>query len=187
MSSGIEELNVELGGDVAEYPSQPITISILKGILTPVVQENVNFVNALLVAKERGIKVKQSFISESSDYTNLISIRVASHRDSWEVHGSIFGKKEPLIVRVNQFNLEAHPEGNIILVLAEDRPGVIGSIGIEMGENNINIAHMEFGREKVGGKSLLFLNIDSEAPAEVLAKLKELPNINSVRQLKIEI
>lgn len=181
----IEEVLIEYHGEVAEYGTKPITISALKGLLTPFVGETVNFVNASVMARERGIKVVESIKEGPEDFTSLIALTVKSKMEQNYIAGTIFGKKELRIVKLNDFFIEAIPEGHILLVNNYDRPGVIGNIGKTLGSRNINIATMQFGRDQMGGRAISLLHLDSPLPPGMLGEILRLPNIISVRQIQL--
>ncbi len=157
----IEEVLIEYQGEVVEYGTKPITISVLKGLLTPFVGETVNFVNAPIMARERGIRVTESFSETSEDFASLIALTVRSKMEQNYIAGTLFGRKELRIVRLNDFLIEALPEGYILLVNNYDRPGVIGNIGMALGTRDINIATMQFGRDRMGGMAISLLHLDS--------------------------
>ena len=182
---GIREVAIEYCGQVAEINVAPVTLALLKGLLARQVGEEVNYVNALLIAKERGIRVMENKTSTAENFTSLIRLKVKTLKAESQVAGTIFGKKDPRIVQVNQFFIEAIPEGPMLLLHALDQPGVIGNIGVTLGKNGVNIGRMQFGRELKEGRALVLLNTDSQVSNEVLEKLHALPNIISVCQLII--
>lgn len=181
----IEEVLIEYQGEVVEYGTKPITISVLKGLLTPFVGETVNFVNAPIMARERGIRVTESFSETAEDFASLIALTVRSKMEQNSIAGTLFGRKELRIVRLNDFLIEALPEGYILLVNNYDRPGVIGNIGMALGTRDINIATMQFGRDRLGGMAVSLLHLDSPLPTGMLGEILRLPNIISVRQIKL--
>ena len=181
----IEEVLIEYHGEVLEYGTKPITISVLKGLLTPFVGETVNFVNAPVMAKERGIRVTESVSEEGEDFTSLIALTVRSKMEQNYIAGTLFGRKELRIVKLNDFLIEALPEGYILLVNNYDRPGVIGNIGTALGSRNINVATMQFGRDRMGGMAISLLHLDSPLPPGMVGEILRLPNIISVRQIKL--
>ncbi|MGO8988811.1 MAG: phosphoglycerate dehydrogenase [bacterium] len=181
----IEEVLIEYYGEVVEYGTKPITISVLKGLLTPFVGETVNFVNAPIMAKERGIKVTESTRAVTEDYASLIAITARSKMERNYIAGTLFGRKELRIVKLNDFFIEAIPEGHILLVNNYDKPGVIGNIGNALGSRNINIATMQFGRDQMGGKAISLLHLDVPLPAGMVGDILRLPNIISVRQIQL--
>jgi len=181
-TTGMEEILVEYSGQVSESNTDPMTVAFLKGLLGTGVEEGVNFVNAPILAKERGIQVTENKTSTAGDYSSLIQVKIKTPGETVRVAGTIFGKKEPRVVRVNQFTLEAIPEGHMLLVNTNDRPGVVGNIGTTLGESGINIGQMQFGRELKEGKSLVVLNTDQRVNGEVVEKLRRLPNVLSVHR-----
>jgi D-3-phosphoglycerate dehydrogenase / 2-oxoglutarate reductase len=183
--SSITEVSIEMRGDASEINSAPITIAVLKGILTPILQETVNFVNAPFIAKERGIEVKEVKSKDSGDYQSLLAVRLKSPQQEIYVAGTLFSKKEPWILRVDNFNVEVVPEGVMLFMHNNDKPGVIGNIGNLLGQKGINIARMHFGRESAGGRAVSVVNIDAPADNELLAEIRKLPNILDVKVINI--
>jgi D-3-phosphoglycerate dehydrogenase len=181
----IEEVVIEYHGDVVEYGTKPITISVLKGLLTPFVGETVNFVNAQVMAKERGIRITESTSAKAEDFASLIAITARSKMEQNYIAGTLFGRKELRIVKLNDFFIEAIPEGYILLVNNYDKPGVIGNIGAALGNRNINIATMQFGRDRMGGNAISLLHLDTPLPPGMLGDILRLPNIISVRQIQL--
>jgi D-3-phosphoglycerate dehydrogenase len=155
----------------------------LKGLLTPYVGETVNFVNAQVMAKERGMRITESTSANAEDFASLIAITTRSKMEQNYIAGALFGRKELRIVKLNDFFIEAIPEGHILLVNNYDRPGVIGNIGTALGSRNINIATMQFGRDQMGGNAISLLHLDAPLPPGVLGEILRLPNIISVRQI----
>jgi len=179
----IEEILIEYHGELGAYGTKPITTSILKGLLTPFVGETVNFVNAPIMAKERGIRVIESVSESAEDFASLIGLTVRSKMEQNYIAGTLFGRKELRIVKLNDFFIEALPEGYILLVSNYDRPGVIGNIGMALGSRNINIATMQFGRDRMGGMAISLLHLDSPLPPGMLGEILRMPNIISVQQI----
>jgi D-3-phosphoglycerate dehydrogenase len=179
----IEEVQIEYHGEVVQFGTQPITISILKGLLTPYVGETVNFVNAQVMAKERGIRITELTSTKAEDFASLIALTVKSKMEQNYIAGTLFGRKELRIVKLNDFFIEAIPEGHILLINNYDKPGVIGNIGAALGNRNINIATMQFGRDRMGGNAISLLHLDVPLPPGMLGDILRLPNIISVRQI----
>lgn len=181
----VTEITVEFRGAAAEINTAPVTIAAIKGFLTPILNETVNFVNAPIIAKERGIEVKEIKSSDAGDYNSMIALRIKEKGRESYVAGTLFSKKDPRIVLINGFKVEIVPEGELLLIYNNDKPGVIGSIGSLMGKNNINIARMHFGRESAGGMAISVVSIDSVPSPEVIEEVKRLPNILSVKQISL--
>lgn len=181
----IEELSVEYKGSVAQYGVSPITVSILRGLLTPYMGEVVNFVNASILAKERGIRVRESRSSSAEDFASTVTITAMGKEARNIVAGALFGTKDFRIVKINDFLIEAVPQGNMLLIQNYDRPGVIGSIGTALGKRNINIATMQFSRDRMGGNAISLLHVDSIISREVTEELSRLPNVISVKHIEL--
>jgi D-3-phosphoglycerate dehydrogenase len=162
----------------------PLTVAALKGLLDPILDIPVNYVNAPLIARERRIRVVESKTSRSEDFTSLISIKVRTKLQEKIVAGTIFGKEEPRFVRVNGFSLDAIPEGHVLVIENYDKPGAIGMMGTLLGKRNINIARMHLGRESIGGRAIAFINVDSRVPEDVIVEFSGLPQIISVIQVE---
>lgn len=185
VSGGIKEVAVEYSGEILNYNVAPITISLLKGLLTPILSEGVNYINAPFVAKERGIRVVEAKSSEVKDYKSMISVVVKTAKETMFAAGAIFGREEPRIVRINKFTVEAIPEGRMLVLYNNDKPGVIGNIGTTLGENGVNIARLHLSREQVDGQAMVVLGTDSVVSPELLDKLRKLPNMISVTELEM--
>ncbi len=148
-------------------------------------EESVNEVNAPFIAKERGIEYRESKMSEAADFTSLITLRARGEGGEHLVAGTLFGKKEPRLVKINEYRVETVPEGTILLVDTWDKPGVIGNIGTTLGTKEINIGNMHFGRDTEGGKSLCILHLDSVPSEEVIEEIARLPNVLSVKLVQL--
>ena len=180
-----KEIHVEYGGDVQQYNIAPLTLAVLKGILTPIMESAVNYVNAPLVARERGIKVVESKSSRTSDFANYITVKADTGAKRVEVEGVVFGSKHPRIVRVDDFYLEAVPEGFILILRNRDVPGVVGTVGTLLGNNGINIAGMELGRSEKGGNAISFIHVDEAVTKKALQDLRDHPQIVSAEQVRL--
>jgi D-3-phosphoglycerate dehydrogenase len=180
-----KEISVEYGGDVTQYNVAPLTLAALKGILTPIMESGVNYVNAPLIARERGIKVVESKSSRTTDFANYITIHADIGDKEFEVEGVVFGSKHPRIVRVDNFYLEAVPEGYILILRNRDVPGVVGTVGTLLGRNGINIAGMELGRSDKGADAISFIHVDEAISKKALQELRDLPQIVSAELVKL--
>ncbi len=181
----INSVDVVYYGETSNFDTTPLTMSVLKGLLTPMLQDTVNFINAMALAKERSIKIKEERSSESVDFTNLIGLQVKTDKGQFRISGTLFTKTDLRIARINDFYVEVIPEGHMLIINNIDKPGIIGNLGMLLGKHNINIAGMTFGRLKKGGKAITVLNIDSPASPAVLDKIKKLEYINGVKAIKL--
>ncbi|MFC1594364.1 phosphoglycerate dehydrogenase [Candidatus Omnitrophota bacterium] len=181
----IKTVDITYSGQISELKTEPITIAVIKGILAPIVQEMVNYVNALSLAKERGIKVQVSKSITEEEFVNLVSVKITAGKKSLFVCGTLSSNSQPRIVKINEFYVEARPEGHMLLIRNADRPGVIGSIGTMLGKNNINIATMTFGRTELGGESLSVVNVDSPISAKILEQIRKAKDIISAKVITL--
>jgi D-3-phosphoglycerate dehydrogenase len=182
----LKEVSVEYAGDFKGLDLSPVSIAALRGLLAPVVKDDVNFVNARTVAKERGIKVNETTSDDSEEYINLITVRVMTSEVTNTVSGTLFGKNKIRIVKINNFRLELIPEGHLALIYNLDKPGAIGSFATLLGRNQINIDQMQVGQEGTGKMSIIFLKTDILLSEGVIDQLLELPLIISVTPLVFE-
>lgn len=149
-----------------------LTLSLLKGFLTHFLSASVNYVNVKKLLKERGLEVAESHQEECADYASLISLTVEGDR-TLTVAATLFGKEEPRIVRIDDFVIDAIPEGNLLFTRNVDQPGVIGSLGTTLASHGVNIARMHLGRDHAKGEAIAVITVDSEPSRETLTALRQ--------------
>jgi|SRR5208283_1272327 len=181
----ITEVTLEYRGEVSELNTSPLTIAAIKGFLTPILEETVNFVNASFIAKDRGIEVREMKSGDAGDFMSMVVMKVKSRKRGISIKGILFNKKDPRIIKIDDFTVEIIPEGQMLFMYNNDMPGVIGNIGSLLGRNNINIARMHFGRETPGGMAISVVNIDSPVSEEMLSEIRNLPNILDVKVINL--
>ncbi len=175
-----KEISIEYAGNFHDLDLTPVTMAAVKGLLMPLVKHDVNYVNAKSLAQERGIKVTETRSKDTENFVNLITIKAFSEDDSNSISGTLFGKDDSRIVRINNFRLEGVPEGYLSLIHNIDKPGSIGSIGSTLGKYNINISRMVVGREDDGHRNLIFMQTDVPVPREVIEEIVNLPLVASM-------
>ena len=180
-----EQIEIAYAGEVSQQPTAPLTAAVLKGVLGTFLAEPVNEVSAPALAKERGLSVTEVKSNETPDFASLVTVRLRSKAGVTEVAGTIVGKREPRVVRVNEFEVEAAPQGTVLVMINQDKPGVIGNVGRTLGEAQVNIAQFALARDRKSGEALALVNVDSQAPADVLERLCKLPNVRSVLQVTL--
>ncbi len=181
----VKEVIVEYTGDFQGLDLSPVTTALLNGLLAMMVKDEVNAVNAPIIAKDMGIKVTEITSGESLDFIHLISVKVVTTEMENIVEGTIFGKNDPRIVRINNFRLEIIPKGHLALIHNMDKPGAIGSIGTVLGINNLNIARMQVGQEQDGERNVIILRTDTPIPDQVIKQLLDLPMVKTVIPLTL--
>lgn len=185
LSGPVKEITLNYAGKIIEYDTNPITMAYIKGFLTSAVGEMVNYVNAAVIAEERGIKVVESKTSNVEEFTHLITAKTKVKTKTLSISGALFANNEPRIVKIDNYYVDAIPEGNIIFISNKDVPGIVGQVGSLLGKNNINIAAMTFGREKQGGRAISLCNVDSAVSSDVLSEIKKAENIYDARLIQL--
>ena len=180
----LEEVVIEYKGDFQGLDMTPVSTAFMKGLMTPMVKDDVNFVNAKVLAQEMGIKITESASAEAEHYINLMTVQVRSTEMTSTVSGTIFGKQDPRIVKINKFGLEMVPLGHMILINNIDQPGSIGEIGTTLGDNNINIGRMQVGQEEDGDRNIIFIQTDTRISDEVVSAIRELGSVKTAIPLE---
>jgi D-3-phosphoglycerate dehydrogenase len=181
----ILQLDISYHGEMVEYETTAITVAVIKGLLTPILAESINFVNASVLAKERGIRITESKSSGLTNFSNLIQVDVKSDKRTSSVAGTLFTREDPRIVMIDHFDVEAEAAGYMLLLANRDVPGIVGQIGMLLGNNHVNIAGMTLGRDKPGGQARAVFKIDSAIPEEVLKEIRGSKNILDAKLIKL--
>ncbi|MEM9161621.1 MAG: phosphoglycerate dehydrogenase [Cyanobacteria bacterium P01_F01_bin.4] len=173
----IEQFQIRLQGDLAENDGKPIVIAALKGLLSNALQERVNYVNASIEAKERGIHVIETRDTSIKDYTGSLHLSAKGSLGEHSVTGVLLGGDEVRIIDLNQFPINVPPTKYMLFTLHRDMPGIIGKIGSLLGSFNVNIASMQVGRKIVRGDAVMVLSIDDPLPEGILDEITKVPGI----------
>jgi len=190
-TSRVETFNAsyecEIG--VASMDTRLITGAMLKSFLSWFT-DGVNYVNAWAIARKFGIKVTESKSEEVENFSSLITLTLRTRGDaggglSKTVSGTLFGKGDIRIVGLDNYRIDASPSGFMLICSFIDKPRVIGPVCTILGDHNINIAGMQVGREKVGGKAVMVLNVDSSVGIELIEEIKKVPNIIDVKLVRL--
>ena len=181
----MQEVKIEYSGDIVQHDMASVTIAFLKGLLTPVLQDTVNYVNASFIAKERGIKIVETKTSQIEEFANLITIEANTDKSKVVVAGTLSPRKNPRIVKINDFYVEASTVGYLLVLINEDKPGIVGHIGTILGQHKINIAGMTLGRKKAGGHAMTALNLDEEVPEEVMNEIRSAKHVIEAKLIKL--
>ncbi|MCM8773030.1 MAG: phosphoglycerate dehydrogenase [Candidatus Omnitrophica bacterium] len=182
VDSSIKNVEIIYSGEIANYDLTLLRANILIGLLKEE-EKRINPINVLLIMKEKGIKLNEKREKTPSEFTNLITVKV-KNSISVSLSGTMIGN-EGKIVKIDEFSVEAVPEGILMVCYNEDKPGIMGHIGTVLGAKGINIASMTLGRKEKGGPAITVLNLDQDVDEEVLLKIKEFPAIKSVRLVRI--
>ncbi|MBF0385520.1 MAG: phosphoglycerate dehydrogenase [Candidatus Omnitrophica bacterium] len=185
VNGAIKEVRITYSGLMTDYKVAPITMSLVFGILSPIVGETVNFINAIDIAKERGIKLEAINAIQEQEFVNCIVAEIITDKETFTCWGTLSANKQPRIVKINNVYVEAVPEENMLFINNNDKPGIVGAVGTILAEAKINIAGITFGREKKGGLAISVVNVDSEVPEKTIEKLKSTKDILFVKFLKV--
>jgi D-3-phosphoglycerate dehydrogenase / 2-oxoglutarate reductase len=162
-------------GKIAEFDVSVVQLAVLKGVFSDVVEEQVTYVNAPLLAEQRGLEVSLSSDIESPDYRNLITVRGAmADGTQVTVSGTLFGKNQvPKLTEVDGFDIDLDLSGYLLFFVYTDRPGVVGTVGAALGQASVNIAGAQVSRTTRGGEALMAVTVDSPVTAELLGEIAE--------------
>ncbi|NJM85614.1 MAG: phosphoglycerate dehydrogenase [Leptolyngbyaceae cyanobacterium RM2_2_21] len=173
----VESLNVRLQGELAQNDSQPVVVAALKGLLSHALQERVNYVNASIEAKERGIHVVETRDANVQDYTGSLQLSAKGSLGEHSVTGVLLGGTEIRVTDIDDFPINVPPTPYMLFTLHRDMPGIIGKIGSLLGSFNVNIASMQVGRKIVRGDAVMVLSIDDPLPEGILSEITKVPGI----------
>ncbi len=171
---GVDEIDILFVGGLADVDTRILKTAVLKGMLSVVSAESVNFVNADYYAEQRGIRVSETKRAETHDYVSMVVVRAATPEGPCEIGAALVGKQnEPRLVSVFDYDMDMSPAKFMAFFFYRDRPGMIGKIGTMLGEQNINIASMQVGRADEGGQALMGITVDTQVNNELLARIEE--------------
>lgn len=181
----VAKVQVTVYGDLATVDSKMLTVSALMGVLSNLSGEQPNIINAEIIAKEKGIQIVESKIEESERYVNMISVSLQSNGVKREVRGTAFPGSEPRLLGIDDYDLDMPLEGDFLMSIHADMPGIIGRIGTMLGGRNINIARMGLGRDQKGGKALMLVSVDNPVNEETVKELASVKGFQEVRSIEL--
>ena len=169
-----QQVDVEVRGEITDHDVKVLELAALKGVFTDVVEDQVSYVNAPLLASERGTAVRLVTDSDSPDHRNLITLRgTLADGSQVSVSGTLVGiHQRERIVEVNGFEIDIEPTDHLAFFSYEDRPGMVGTVGGILGEARVNIASMQVGRQAKGGHALVALSVDSAITSDTLDEIE---------------
>lgn len=190
----VTKLTISYTGSVTDYDVGVLTSTMVHAFLFPILDTTVNYVNALNLAESRGIEVEENRIRQAQDYANQITFTVHGEEKTSLIAGALFGNTNHRFIRFNDFYLEVVPDGYLLVIHNNDRPGVVGKIGSVLGNHSINISrmHLTLGNSQIRGQdtsdpkeAVIFINIDQPTSTEVIEELKQLNDVISVYQIAL--
>lgn len=177
LNERLKKITIELNGSSLHRYSKELSLAFSKGFLSRKLSEPINYVNAPVYLQDLKISLNEKFSSEDSTFRNLITAEIQTESSTRVIAGTVFGKNELRIVKINEYLVEVVPEGNLLLYRNIDRPGMLASVGKILAEKNINIAGLSLGRLKQGNKALTVINTDDVISQTVL---KQIESVNGV-------
>jgi len=188
LASGIADaLEVSYEGEIADYDCRVLTLAILRGVLAPVVDEPVSFVNAPQLAAQRGLTYRETTSSSARDYVNLVTLRGTVGGDPVHVAGTLYGKREaPRIVGIADHIVDLPPSSHMLVVRNADVPGMIGTVGTILGDADVNISDMDVGKSPTGEAALMVLTVDASVPPPVIEQLRAEPGVVDARAIELD-
>ncbi|WP_314302910.1 phosphoglycerate dehydrogenase [Brevibacillus parabrevis] len=181
----ISEVAIKYSGELTDVDTSPLTRTVLKGVLSFRLGEVANYVNAPLLAKVRDITVTEQKTAQNKGFTNLLTVSLKTTQETRTVAGTRLNGYGARIVKIDDFAIDVAPEGYLLYIHHNDRPGVIGRVGSILGENSVNIATMQVGRRDIGGDAIMMLSVDKPLTPELLDTMGELAEVKSVTQIEL--
>jgi D-3-phosphoglycerate dehydrogenase / 2-oxoglutarate reductase len=170
------QIRLEYAGDVAELNTRALTSAAIAGVLRPLLQD-VNMVSAPIVARERGIKVEEVRRGQEGAYETYMRVSVKTERRERTIGGTVFSDSKPRIIQIQTINMDAEFGPHMLYTENADKPGHIGALGTLLGNEGVNIATFNLGREEPGGKAVALVSVDERVDEAVLAKVRALPHV----------
>jgi D-3-phosphoglycerate dehydrogenase len=179
--SAPDSFEMSCQGDIAQYDTRILGLAVLKGFFSRISEDPVSYVNAPALAKAAGITMRETSCIDTDEYVNLISLRCDDH----SISGTLAGRRrEQRVVEVDNHGFDVPPAEHMLVISNDDRPGVIGTVGLLLGNAGVNIANMDVGRVVEAGTAVMLLAVTAEVPAHVIETLRDAPGILSVKVLR---
>lgn len=183
IEGAVEQITVHFSGDLANVDTQPLTRYIVRGVLGHHLgKDAVNVVNSMHIAKQREINIVTQTSITAQNFTNLVTVTVRTNKEERSAAGTLLSGY-PRIVQIDKYNVDVTPIGHFILIAHNDKPGIIGRVGTLLGNNDVNIATMQVGRQDEGGSAIMVLRVDKGTPKEVLKQLTDLPELITAKEI----
>lgn len=178
-------IELEYSGELSRRDAAPFTAAAVRGVLSHALGDRVNVINAMTLAKERGITVTERKTSETREFSSLLRIAIGTAGGVRDAEGTVIGKTEPHLVAVDGLHLDVVPGGSMITFTNVDRPGIVGRVGTILGRHKVNIAGLHLGRVSIGKRAVSIFSVDPPVPPAVLTELAALPELSDVRLVEV--
>ncbi|MCF8011995.1 MAG: phosphoglycerate dehydrogenase [Clostridiales bacterium] len=186
LNGRVSKIQIIYSGEWEKQEIKPITTSVIKGMLDPILQEKVNFVNAPTLAQKRGIQVTETIDSLAGGFANLITVKVITDKSEKLIAGTVLGEDESRIVLIDDYRIDTIPEGNMLYVPHDNKPNIIGQVASYLGNNNINITNIQAGQKNMNnGKGLIMLSVDEDIPTEIRDRIAGVEGVKEVKFIEL--
>ena len=185
-SGPVKEVKIEYSGELSNTETEHLSTAFLKGMLNPILQDSVNYVNAPGLAKKRNIDVKESKTQKVGYYTTAITARIKTSNGEHIIAGTLFDGKQPKIVQIDQYRVDFTPEGYLLLVPHVDQPNMIGQIATILGKAQININGMQVGNTTESGTNIMAVAVNDDIPNDILLQISGIEGILDVKLIHCE-
>ena len=186
VDNNLEKVSFGFAGNIAHYDCSPLTVCGLSALLNRKVDQDVNMVNASLIAEQMGIVVEESKSTQGGAFSNVITLVIEGEGKRRLVSGTLF-EGSPRIVRLRDYSMDFTPEEHMLLLNYDDRPGMIGKIGTIMGQYDINIGSMNLGRREKKGEAMVLLSLDSAVPDHVIQEIKTATDATFIKAVHMRV
>ena len=183
----LQKVEVIYRGPLAETNLAPITTYLLVGLMQPHLENPVNVINAPVIAGSRGVEIEQITSAKVKEFTNMMEVKITTDKATRSAKGTIFGNRFPRVIAIDGYRMEMKPEGHVLIIANEDKPGVVGKYGTILGTNGINIADMTFARKLEPPTAMVGINLDSAPSEQVLAEIRNQEFVQEVHFLELPV
>jgi D-3-phosphoglycerate dehydrogenase len=181
----MSKVEVVYRGAIADMNVTPITAYLLVGLVQPHIEQPVNVINAPVIAKQRGLEVEQITSAKVREFSNLMEVAIHTNGGKRSAVGTIFGNRFPRVIAIDGYRMELKPEGHVVIIVNQDRPGVVGRYGTIFGNSNINIADMTFSRKRRSGMALVGITLDQPPTQAIMDEIDGLDLVESAYYIKL--
>lgn len=179
-NGAVTEIQIEYAGQLAKVDHRAVTTTLLQGLLNPILQEKINHVNAPILAKQRGIIVKEANFMGASTYTDTVTLHLQTEKGAHTITGALMDGR-PYVVSIDDYDIRFAPQGRLLLIPHDDRPGMIGRIGTILGTAGINIRSMQVGHTAKSGKNIMAIAVEGTLDSRILTTLRTTSGVDDVR------
>jgi len=181
----LEKVEVIYRGAISEMNVSPITTYLLVGLIAPRMDQPVNVINVPVLAEQRGVEVEQITSAKVREFANLMEVTITTDQAKRTGVGTIFGNRFPRVIAIDGYRMELKPEGHVVIIVNEDKPGVVGRYGTIFGDNRINIADMTFSRKIKLGMALVGISLDQPPSEAVMEQIQDIDFVEAAYYLQL--